>query len=91
MCVVFMNEMCERMMCVMYDSVIENGKKIPRCRTFSVQFEHSQALIISNIAARCGRSSSFVIRGLCLSYLEEHPELIPSSIRSDHEDPADET
>ena len=74
----------------MYESVIENGKKLPRCRTFSVQFEVNQALIISQIAAKCGRSATFVIRGLCLSYLEEHPELIPSSLCSDHEDPADE-
>lgn len=68
----------------MDERILENGKKLPKLRTFSVKFDAETALQLNRVAAKSGRSVDFVIRGIVLTFLEDHP------LPSDQEVPGNE-
>lgn len=58
--------------------IIENGKKIPKLRHVSVQLDDAAYLQLNRLALVAHRNVAFVIRGIVMTYLEDHPVQLPS-------------
>lgn len=57
--------------------IIENGKKIPKLRHVSVSLDDAAYQQLSRLAAGSCRNVAFVIRGIVMTYLEDHAAEIP--------------
>ena len=62
----------------MDERIIENGKKIPKLRHVSVQLDDNAYLQLNRLAFVARRNVPFVIRGIVMTYLEDHPVQLPS-------------
>lgn len=65
--------------------IIENGKKIPKLRHVSIQLDNVAYLQLDRIALKAVRNVGFLIRGIVMTYLEDHPVQLPSPSPSDQE------